>query len=644
MSGDDDRTPERADGDATDTPDDETTDGGRVTDTDDETTDGGDARGDDETTEGDPAGVDRGTGDREADADVSAGSAVESAADSGVRGPSSRGLHPLSVPYRAATRALRPTTLIVFVTVVGSGSMNPASAGFLAIVVGTLLLAVAFQYAYYLRFEYALTAETLDVASGVFSRRSREIPVRRVQNVDIEQNPVQRAIGIAAVRVETAGGGDTEAVLEYVGREEADRLRDELRRAARRARDGDSEHADVADDGEAGEVESEREEVFALSTRSLVVLSLFSFDAGAGVISSLVGTLLSGGDPSNLVGVQRVLDSVPLSPLQTALVGVAAVAVLAWVLSVVLTFARYYDFRLVRVDEGLEYERGLLQQFSGNIPVDKVQTVSLRSNLVHRRLGYATVAVETAGYSPGSDRSARQLAVPLAPRPAALSVARSVEGFDEAALDLTRPPRRARRRYVVRFALAVVVVTGLAVGVLRLLAGYDLGPGLAADRRLLAVPVVALLLTPLAAHLRWRSRGYRTTSEHFVTRTGFWRRVTRVVPYYRVQTVIDSRSVFQRRRKLATVIADTASSASLLGGDAAAIDVDADAATDLRDRLRTELDRAIRRRAGGDDPTSDGASDDSADDGVGDDAAGDTAPDQSTSGPTGDGPDAASDG
>jgi len=522
-------------------------------------------------------------------------------------GEPARGLHPLSVPYRAVARALRPTTLIVLATAVGAGSIDSGSATFVAIVVGTLLFAVVFQYAYYLRFEYRLADTTLDVVSGVLSRRSREIPLGRIQNVDVEQNPVQRAIGIAAVRVETAGGGDTEAVLEYVSRAEAERLRSTLRRV-------EDESTAVTEDPDAT-VDSDREEVFTLSTRSLAVLSLFSFDAGAGVVSSLAGALLSGGDPSNLVGVRRVLDTLPLSPTQTALLGVAAVAVLAWLLSVVLTFARYYDFRLVRVDDRLEYERGLLQQFSGSIPVDKVQTVSLRSNVAHRRLGYVTVAVETAGYSPGSDRSARQLAVPLAPRGEALSVARSVEAFDPAALSLTRPPRRARRRYVARFGLAIAVLTGLLAGALRLLEGYGIGPGLAVDQRLLAVPAVALVLAPVAAHLRWRNRGYNTTDEHFVARTGFWRRATRVVPYYRVQTVIDSRSVFQRRRRLATVVADTASSASLLGGDAAAIDVDADVGTDLRERLRTGLDGAIRRRTGRGDDTDHASDDPTTDDG-----------------------------
>jgi len=527
-----------------------------------------------------------------------------------------RRLHPLSVPYRAVTRAVRPSTLFVVVTAVGSGSLDPQSLTFLGMVVAGIVATFAYQYGYYRRFRFALTRGTLDVASGVLSRRSREIPLRRVQNVDVGQNPLQRLMGIAAIRVETAGGGDTEAVFECLGREPAEQLRDDLRRAAKRAR-ASGDDADPTTDDELSPAidevdESDREEVFALSTRSLLVLSLLSFDAGAGVISSVVGAVLSGGDPSNLVGVGRLLSSLPLRPVETALIGLLAVGVLAWVLSVVLTFARYYGFRLVRVDDGLEYERGLLQQYSGTIPVEKVQTVSLRSNLAHRCLGYLTVAVETAGYSPGSERSAKQLAVPLARRPEALRVARSVEPFpvestatgdtttaeDRAAGPprLERPPRRARRRYVVRFALAVLLVSAVGAVAVRLLAVRNLGPELAVDRRLLAGPLFALLVTPVAAHLRWRSRGYATGSEHFLVRTGFWRRVTRIVPYYRVQTVVETRTVFQRRRDLASVTADTASTASLLGGEAVAVDIDATRAETLRGQLQTALDRAIRER------------------------------------------------
>ena len=105
---------------------------------------------------------------------------------------------------------------------------------------------------------------------------------------------------------------------------------------------------------------------------------------------------------------------------------------------------------------------------------------------------------------------------------------------------------------------------------------------------------------PVAAHLKWRHRGYALDDDHVVTRNGVLRRQTKLVPYYRVQTVIDSRTLFQRRWSLGTVTADTAGSLSLTGADAAAADVDDETAARLRetlvDRLYESLDRRHRDR------------------------------------------------
>jgi len=69
-----------------------------------------------------------------------------------------------------------------------------------------------------------------------------------------------------------------------------------------------------------------------------------------------------------------------------------------------------------------------------------------------------------------------------------------------------------------------------------------------------------------------------------------------VVPYYRMQNVIDSRTIFQRRWNVATVVADTAGSSSFTGTDAAAVDFDVDEATELRATLQERLQSAVRTR------------------------------------------------
>jgi putative membrane protein len=69
-----------------------------------------------------------------------------------------------------------------------------------------------------------------------------------------------------------------------------------------------------------------------------------------------------------------------------------------------------------------------------------------------------------------------------------------------------------------------------------------------------------------------------------------------IVPYDRVQTVFDSQTVFQRRRRLGTVTVDTAGGGGLGSGDAVAADLDVDTARRLREQVAERLQRALAAR------------------------------------------------
>lgn len=484
-------------------------------------------------------------------------------------------LHPLSIPYRALSRGASAGLSLFFVGTALSGTdvVPPPFAGLvvpLVIALGVLATAL-WQVAYYRRFDYELTADGLEIASGVVSRRQREIPLRRVQNVDISRNVVQRLLGIAALDLETAGGGDTEASLRYVGYEEAKRLQREIQR---RKREANGERADDAE-----RPAEEREQLlFELGETELALLSVLSFDLR-------YFSLLAFGP--------AVLPFVPgLAELAVfgGLVLYAILGVGLWVISAILTFARYYGFRLTRVDDELRYERGLFQRFDGSIPLAKVQTLTMGENVLMRRFGYATLAVETAGYGPGQSPSGgSEAAVPLASRERILELANEVEPFEPPTFE--RPPKRARTRYAIRYLLGLGAVVALLYAIW-LFAGQPVvwyAP---------FVPLAFAVLVPLAAHLTWVNRGYDVDETHVVTQNGFWRRNTKIVPYYRVQTVIQSRTLFQRRRRwrLANVVVDTASSASFGGGVAQAVDLDAADATELREFVGEKLQESLGER------------------------------------------------
>jgi putative membrane protein len=471
-------------------------------------------------------------------------------------------LDPLSIPFRAAETVYRLLGVLIVLVIGGAAGFGGAT-GIGVLVVGAFVLALGYQLVYYQRFEYELTDDTLDIASGVVSRRDREIPIRRVQNVDITRNVVQRALDIAQIDLETAGGSSTEASLRYVDIEEARRLQSEIGRLKR----GETPQ-------EAETSESERQ-LFEITTKELTLLGVVGIDlrllSGLTVLLPIVVPRLRGPETDPLLWL-----------LTTAPLAAVAVFAVAAAVSGALAVTNYYGFRLTRGADELHYERGLLQRFSGTIPLDKVQTLTVSENALARRLGYASLAVETAGYGPGDSGS--ESAIPLAERDRVFDLGQSVESFRDVAF--TRPPKRARERYAVRYGAVALGLVGVAFAVERF-----------SSLEFAWQATVALVaLAPVGAHLKWRNLGYDVQKEYVVLREGFWNRTITVVPYYRVQTVVDSQTIFQRRRRLATLVVDTAGSSGLTNRQPRALDIDAGVAAELREAVADRLQTALTRR------------------------------------------------
>lgn len=511
-------------------------------------------------------------------------------------------LHPLSIPYRSVRTAINLVWIAVLIGFSGTAVIGGVTGGlvFGAVILAGLVAAVVWEVLYYQRFEYELTENTFDLASGVISRRDREIPYRRIQNVGISRNVVQRLAGIAEVSLETAGGSSAEAQLRYVSYQEAQRLQDELSERKRRRAAVEADTEASADDERASEraiPERETETLFEITDRELVVLGIVSIDLRLIPLLTLaipfVAPWLS--DPALFAGPLYVVA--PLAAVVLYL--------LTSIASGIISVTNYYGFTLVQTGDELRFERGLLQRYSGTIPLEKVQTLTLSENVLERAAGYASLVIETAGFSPG-EAGGSQSAVPIAKRQRVLDLAHSIEPYGD--VEFERPPKRARERYFFRYLGVLLILTGIVYAV-------DLYVATELEWYWMLAGIVAV---PIGAHLKWKHLGYALCDDHVVTRAGFWNRTTSVVPYHRVQTVLDSQTIFQRRRALATVTIDTAGSRSLVGQDARAIDIDRDRAAELREEIADRLQESLAGRIAPEDrlfdPGSTGLSVETADD------------------------------
>ncbi len=134
-----------------------------------------------------------------------------------------RRLHPLTPVLRGWKFVAAVVAIAVQQTY---GSVSP---GYLLLVVAASIpVGVAYGYVAWRRTRFRVTQEDLRLETGVLFRRSRQVRLDRLQAVDVVRPLVARALGLAELRLEVAGGSSSEAPLAYLSEPAAQQLRAEL--------------------------------------------------------------------------------------------------------------------------------------------------------------------------------------------------------------------------------------------------------------------------------------------------------------------------------------------------------------------------------------------------------------------------------
>ncbi len=443
---------------------------------------------------------------------------------------------------------------------------------FVLVLLAALFVLLAWHYAYWKRFDYYFKEDVLEIKSGVFSRRKREVPLKRVQNVDVVENIIQQMMGIAEISFETAGGGSTEVSLQYVSSSDVDKLRDKFQEFKEGSKHGIEVDKKRRDADLIYEIDNKEMGLLCLTSYSLAG----TFAVLAGILFIYYGFDLAAWIPLDIEA--YIMESIFL--------GIGILLVLSflgsWFLNAVRVMLGFFDFKLYRSGNSLKYNRGLLKRYSGTIPLDKLQKMSINENLLQRVIGYASLDIETAGYAMQKRaESGSEVAIPLTQKEKIPDILSKVEGVELE--DLKEIPGRAMKRYGIRYC----GLAAISVFILYLLT----------DLSLLLVSTLAVVLFASAiagAYLKWVHKGYKMLKGYFVTRNGFWRRNTKIVPYYRIQNIIVRSTFFQRRWGLASVTPDTAGSYLSIMKEVKASDIGEDEAKEISAKLFEELQEDLK--------------------------------------------------
>jgi putative membrane protein len=339
-------------------------------------------------------------------------------------------LHPLSPLLHSAK-----TLAVIVAAISWQGFAQLGIARWLVVVVAVLLGAVVLSVVSWLVTGYHVVGRELRIREGLLWRRSRAIPLDRLQAVDVVRPALARLAGLAELRLEVIGASKAEAPLAYLSVADAAALRTQLLALSEVA----SPPATAAEAPSATPAPAELERpIHRVVNQHVVIGQLLTPQAWLVPVGMLfVITQFAFEGSRTFVGIASTI---------TALIGVAV--------QPVRRVLDDWDFRVSTAPAGLRLRHGLLDTRSQTVPLSRVQAIGVTWPLLWRPKHWLRCRIDVAGYGRPGRRDEGGPTNRLLPvgdlATARLVVGEVLPGVDVAALALPRPPARARWLAAVR--------------------------------------------------------------------------------------------------------------------------------------------------------------------------------------------------
>lgn len=431
------------------------------------------------------------------------------------------------------------------------GAVNGDNFGiYIGVIVSCIaMLSSAFRY---FTLRYKIADGELIVKKGLLFRRVRTVPINRIQNMDLLQNPLHRLFKVAEVRIETASGTEPEAVLRVLSLKKFDELQQQVFKKDR--------SPTPANEAIESSVPTMDESVVPEPTALVHIPSTWLVKAGLASNRGLILLGIAIGalsqfrleaniDPDQFKALLPTVDGSLENSLK--LVGfVIGILILLRILGVIWYWQRFHNYELKSDGEDFRISCGFFTKITATVPRHRIQFISIHRPLLLRWMGMASIRIETAGGggNSGQDQSnSRRWFVPVLPEERVIPLIdqlRSGLNLQTTELDWQPLSEKAGRRMMRLAIIWSLIFTGIGAAFAPPW-GWLAGVG--------ALPILILW-----AAKKSKSMKYARTSQAMVYRSGILNHKTSLTFWDKVQTVSVTQSPFDRRWYMGTLHIDTA--------------------------------------------------------------------------------------
>ncbi|CAN5376827.1 PH domain-containing protein [soil metagenome] len=353
--------------------------------------------------------------------------------------------HPIAAISRAISLIRGNIVTIIIFLVVGARSESFSFLMWIGGGFGLLLVLGALDW---WRFLFKVEEGELHIKRGILVRKNLYLTKDKVQVIDISSGVFQRLFGLVKVDIQTAGSTSRAALIEAVTLDTAKEINNMLSKNGERQPEMQSE---IQGD--------KKRKIYGLPGKDLLIAATTS--GRFGIALSILGTIFSQIEP--LIRESDIFEYLfGLLPAQTDGLMIATIIVLfivvAWLLSFFSTLFMYGDFSVEIKEDKLVISRGIFEKKRITVPYKRIQALYVTEGIIRQPLGFCSIYIDSAGY--GDEKGSGSIVLfPLLRKKKVKTLLNNIVPHYNVETPALKPPRRAIRRYILRSAFVLTLIT-----------------------------------------------------------------------------------------------------------------------------------------------------------------------------------------
>lgn len=377
--------------------------------------------------------------------------------------------------------------------------------------------------------------DTLKVATGLFTKKKIEMPLRNITTIDLSQDILYRIFKVYKVKIDNGSQGskttDSAEFSVALPAEEAFELK--------RTLSGNTEQI-TEETGEAIKpfITAEIADFIKLG----LIQSKLQFLAIAGPIIVAIFSLISFIANENVDNFETALENAFTGAFASAFIIIAIIMLLVFptIISIVSSLIIYYNYRVTKHTDNILVEYGFFNKRKYTLQLNKINGVVLKQNLFMQFLGFYSIEVRIIGYGDNKADGTEQtqsLLFPIAKLDKAKWIINSLLPAFDTDFKVEKSPKRAYRFYFTRPLYIIAILASLFLFI-----KINWLPGL-----LVAVLVILMTVSKL---FQIKNSGIGLAKKTLILANGGFHKDIHLLKTNTIENIAGFQSFFKKRKNI----------------------------------------------------------------------------------------------